>query len=131
MKLGDVPVGNAFEYDLGTAVKVCEGEDCKILPCVRYGIVPVKRLVLPVSKVERYFLLANSPNQEPLQSLSVVEWGTIVRTPHKPIELLVTCGVSLSGIIVAKLGQAIKVAADSFVENLGYAGKHIGLEPIT
>jgi len=127
MKLGELPIGNAFNYDLGTGVKVCHGEDCEILPCMCYGVVPVKRLVLPVGKVERYWLTANSPVQEPLQTLSVVEWGTIVRAPHKPLELLVTCGISLSGIIVAKLGNAIKVAADSAVQNLGYAGKHIGL----
>ena len=129
MRLLSVPIGNAFRYDLGTAVKVKDGEDCDIIPCLTYGLMQMKRLVHPVAKVEKFWLL-NQDDVEDFTDIRSIEWGMVVTLPYKSIRYLITSGISIKGIVVAKLGGLVRVERTSDVDDLGYAGDYLGIPVI-
>ena len=47
--------------------------------------------------------------------------------PHKSAFYLITCGVSLKGAVVAKLGNEYRVNCNEDVGDLGYAGEYVGM----
>jgi len=124
MKLSNLQVGNAFKTQFGIGLKVREAEDCDAILCLEYGVLPFKRLVRPIAKAESFWIKSD----ENFCQLRSIDWGTIVKVPHKEIFYLVTCGVTMSGQVVSKLGDTIKLSYTTDVEDLGYSGKHIGLK---
>ena len=132
MKLRHIPIGHAFEYDLGKAIKLLDIEDfSKAIPCILFGLMGFKRLVNPVSKIEQYFLYLNEDNHtSKLQEVRTQEFGTVVHSPHNVIRYLVTSGIAMDGVIVIKLGNAIMLDTTTQVEDLGYAANHVGLSEL-
>jgi len=132
MKLRKVPVGHAFEYELGKAIKLLDiKEFSKALPCILFGLMGYKSLVNPVSKIEQYFLYMNEDlTTSKLQEVRSQAFGTVVHSPHNVVRYLVTSGVAMSGVIVTKLGDAILLDTTTYVEDLGYAANYIGLNEL-
>jgi len=132
MRLHQIPIGHAFEYDLGKAVKLLDlDEFSKALPCILFGLMGFKRLINPVSKIEQYFLYINENKQTGrLEEVRSQEFGTVVHSPHNIVKYLVTSGVAMDGVIVVKLGDAILLDTKTNVEDLGYAANHVGLNEL-
>jgi hypothetical protein len=124
-ELGNVPLGNAFELDSILAVRMFDENERSVrsFRCEKYGLFGLKRLVKVLKKIEEF----KTREEDKLERVSSVKWGTLVIAPHVKRRYVITSGISSRGVIVAMLGERLNIDEEMKVNDIGYAGDFVGL----